>query len=276
MCHRKDNHIINRRHSRHRYDMNRLCQRQLSEQMLTPGSQPNYNTYNPPREQERDFYGSPVPPNSQLAPYQPDPRRPSLAYGGQPQYAPRGSQGQLMPYFAPPPRERSSSRDSRGHRHHRSGSQSHHSRPASSKGEKSDHATERGIGANLVGAAGGGYLGHKFAGGGVGTVLGALVGGYAAHQAEKKHSKHRKDKKGKKSRDSDSYSDNDEVSHGVRRRRSRHGSEPAPLGGQLYPPEPGRRRRHSRSARSRSKRRGDSGSNDSSSEDNHRRRRHHH
>ena len=242
--------------------------------MLTLDLQPSYNSYHPAREQERDFYGSPVPPNSQLAPYQPDVRRSSPAYGGQPQYAPRGSQGQLTPFFEPPPRERSSSRDSRGHRHHRSGSHSHHSRPPSTKGEKSDFSAERGIGANLVGAAGGGYLGHKLAGGGVGTVLGALVGGYAAHQAEKKHSKHRKDKKGKKSKDSDS-DDVDDVSHGVRRRRSRHGSEPAPLGGQLYPPEAGRRRRHSRSTRSRSKRRDDSGSSDSSSEEDHRRRHRH-
>ena len=148
--------------------------------MLRQYSQPNLNTYNQPREQERDFYGSPVPPNSQLAPYQPDPRRPSSAYGGQQRYTPRDSQGQLMPYFEPPPRERSSSRDSRGHRHHRSGSHSHHSRPPSSKGEKSDHAMERGVGANLVGAAGGGYLGHKFGGGGMSTVLGALVGGGGA------------------------------------------------------------------------------------------------
>jgi Domain of unknwon function (DUF3824) len=132
---------------------------------------------------------------------------------------------------------------------------------------------ERGIGANLVGAAGGGYLGHKFAGGGVGTVLGALVGGYAAHQAEKKHEKRRKTKKERKSRDSD-----DDLSYGSSHQRSRHGSAPAPLSGQLYPPESGRHRRHSRSARSarsRSRRRDDSTGSDGSSEDGRRRYRRH-
>ena len=244
----------------------------IVEKILTKDLQLSHPPYNPLRQQERDFYASPVPPNSQLAPYQPDSWRPSSAHIPQPQYPPHGSQGQIVPFFEPPPLERSSSRDSRGHRRRRSNS--HHSRSESTKDEKSGHATERGIGANLVGAAGGGYLGHKFAGGGVGTVLGALVGGYAAHMAAEKGEKSHRKKKEKKSRE---HGDNATESHGSSHRR-RRGSAPLPLIGHLLPPDAGRRRRHSKSARSRSRGRNDlsDSDSDSSSADSRTRRRHHH
>lgn len=231
-------------------------------------------------EQERDFYGSPIPPNS-LTPY-PYSRQqlssPQAGLAPLAPYAPRGNAprsnpGQIIPYFDPPPHEHSSSQGSgsRHHHHHRRRSKSHSqdSRPPAVTGQKSGLSVQK-LGAELVGVAGGSYLGHKLAGGGLGTVLGALAGGYAAHKASEKREGNR-EKKGRKSRGEDVTVE----SFDSNQRRSRRGSAPPPLSGQLYPPDAGRSRRHSRSGRSRSRRRNDSTSSDNSSEDDYRRRRRH-
>ncbi|KAI9696744.1 MAG: hypothetical protein M1836_005106 [Candelina mexicana] len=46
---------------------------------------------------------------------------------------------------------------------------------------------ERGLGATLVGAAGGGFLGHELGGGALGTIGGAIAGVVGANALEKKH-----------------------------------------------------------------------------------------
>lgn len=96
-------------------------------------------------------------------------------------------------------------------------------------------------------------MGHKFGKGGAATVLGALAGGFAAHTVEKKAGKEIR-KRRERELESDSESDRD-VAHGDRRRRgSRRGSAPAPLGA-LF--------RREGSRRSKSRRRDDSDSDDS-------------
>ncbi|MCJ1223703.1 hypothetical protein MMC12_000346 [Toensbergia leucococca] len=99
-------------------------------------------------------------------------QQPYMGQGYPPQSQYNPSQDALYP---PPPRSRSNSGNygSRG----------------PSDGKK-DHSRERGLGASLVGAAGGGFLGHEVGGGALGTIGGMIAGAVSANMAEKEWEKH--------------------------------------------------------------------------------------
>ncbi|KAJ9619213.1 hypothetical protein H2203_008542 [Taxawa tesnikishii (nom. ined.)] len=61
---------------------------------------------------------------------------------------------------------------------------------------------ERGLGATLIGGAGGAFLGHELGGGALGTIGGLIAGAIGANALENRHEKKKKEKKHKK-RDSD-------------------------------------------------------------------------
>ena len=80
------------------------------------------------------------------------------------------------------------------HHHHRSHSRAGSSRRGSSdsgdhrsKSRGRNHSEVKGIGAGVVGAGLGGYLGHKFGGGTLGTVGGIVAGALGANALEKRH-----------------------------------------------------------------------------------------
>jgi len=74
---------------------------------------------------------------------------------------------------------------------------------------------DRGLGATLLGGAGGALLGHKTAGGGLGTLGGMLLGAIGANVLENKHEKNKKEKKHKKHRsDSHGHGNSHGGSHG--------------------------------------------------------------
>ncbi|KAL8728778.1 MAG: hypothetical protein Q9166_005156 [cf. Caloplaca sp. 2 TL-2023] len=112
------------------------------------------------------------PTTQSLTPYQP----PS------PNYSPRASSRDERYLYA----DSFSDRD-RHHRRHRSYSRhSHRSRSRS---------RSRDLGSALIGAAGGGFLGHKYGGGALGAIGGAVAGAVGANLAEKEWEKH-KEKRG--------------------------------------------------------------------------------
>lgn len=55
--------------------------------------------------------------------------------------------------------------------------------------EGPDGGKDRGLGATLVGAGGGGFLGHELGGGALGTIGGAIAGAIGANMLEKRHHK---------------------------------------------------------------------------------------
>ncbi|KAF1345176.1 hypothetical protein BDV97DRAFT_42701 [Delphinella strobiligena] len=74
---------------------------------------------------------------------------------------------------------------------------------------------DRGLGATLLGGAGGAFLGHKTAGGGLGTLGGMVLGAIGANVLENKHEKDKKEKKHKKHRsDSHGHGNSHGSSHG--------------------------------------------------------------
>ncbi|KZF23327.1 hypothetical protein L228DRAFT_113989 [Xylona heveae TC161] len=57
------------------------------------------------------------------------------------------------------------------------------------------HEGERGLGATLLGAAGGGFVGHEAGGGALGTIAGTLIGAIGANVLENRHEKRRRSTK---------------------------------------------------------------------------------
>ncbi|KAI4253429.1 MAG: hypothetical protein LQ352_003695 [Teloschistes flavicans] len=114
-------------------------------------------------------------------------------YSPQPAYPTNQS---LTPYQPPSPGydARPSSRDERylstdddrerRHRRHSHSSRSHHSKSRS-------RSRSRDLGASLLGAAGGGFIGHKYGGGALGAIGGAVAGAVATNFAEKEWDKHK-------------------------------------------------------------------------------------
>ncbi|KAL8866379.1 MAG: hypothetical protein Q9174_006338, partial [Haloplaca sp. 1 TL-2023] len=129
--------------------------------------------------------GSPQPayPNSQsLTTYQPpspgwDDRRPS-------------SRDERYLY-ADEDRERRHRRSSRSRRSHRSRS-----------GSRS-RSRSRDLGSALIGAAGGGFIGHKYGGGALGAIGGAVAGAVASNLAEKEWEKQKEKRERKRERGED-------------------------------------------------------------------------
>ncbi|KAL8722321.1 MAG: hypothetical protein Q9225_001169 [Loekoesia sp. 1 TL-2023] len=104
----------------------------------------------------------------------------------------------LTPYHPPSPgyEHRPSSRDERylyadedRERRHRHRSRSRHSHR--SKSRSRSRSRSRDLGSALLGAAGGGFLGHKYGGGALGTLGGAVAGAVGANFAEKEWDKHK-------------------------------------------------------------------------------------
>ncbi|KAL8702703.1 MAG: hypothetical protein Q9201_004124 [Fulgogasparrea decipioides] len=101
----------------------------------------------------------------------------------------------LTPYHPPSPgyNGRSSSRDERylyadedRERRHR-----HRSRSRSHSHRSKSRSRSRDLGATLIGAAGGGFLGSRYGGGALGTIGGAVAGAVGANLAEKEWDKHK-------------------------------------------------------------------------------------
>ncbi|MCJ1429973.1 hypothetical protein MMC29_007888 [Sticta canariensis] len=83
------------------------------------------------------------------------------------------------------------SRSAHSHRRRDHSSRSQSRARDTSRSRASDHHRDssraKGIGATLVGAAGGGLLGHEIGGGALGTLGGALAGAIGANALEKRH-----------------------------------------------------------------------------------------
>jgi len=149
--------------------------------------------------------------------------------------------------------------DSRGSEHRRRRDR-RKSPPRSQKERLKRRLTqdEKGIGAGLLGGAGGAMLGHELGGGGIATIGGLIAGAIGANMLESRHEKQRKDKQSQRHRDHDggSRQSDDYYNDG----HDRAPSSAAALGG-LYAQSDGRssRRHHhhhsGRSSRSRSRRR---------------------
>ena len=61
--------------------------------------------------------------------------------------------------------------------------------PPGSEAELGGDGKERGIGATIVGASGGGFLGHELGGGVLGTIGGMIAGAVGANALEHRHEK---------------------------------------------------------------------------------------
>lgn len=158
-----------------------------------PSQQP-YGGYPPPLPQ----YGAPSPAYGSPAP----------GYSGG--YAPPVSHLLLAdsfstdtwPYKAPQQYEQPRPGGYYDQGSHHNSSYGHHAQPAgpgayadADRGhgppgsEGPDGGKERGLGATLVGASGGGFLGHELGGGALGTIGGAIAGAIGANMLEKRHHK---------------------------------------------------------------------------------------
>ncbi|KAI4110009.1 MAG: hypothetical protein L6R37_000142 [Teloschistes peruensis] len=78
--------------------------------------------------------------------------------------------------------------DDRERRHRR---RSHSGRSHRSKSRSRSRSHSRDLGASLLGAAGGGFIGHKYGGGALGAIGGAVAGAVATNFAEKEWEKHK-------------------------------------------------------------------------------------
>ena len=123
------------------------------------------------------------PTNQSLTPYHP----PS------PNYSPRASSNDNRYLYADSYDDRERPRR---HRHHRS-----HSRRSRSSSSSRSRSRSREIGSALLGAAGGGFIGHKYGGGALGAIGGAVAGAVASNLAEKEWEKHKEKRGGLSERD---------------------------------------------------------------------------
>ncbi|KAI9663169.1 MAG: hypothetical protein M1821_008217 [Bathelium mastoideum] len=222
-----------------------------------------------------------------LAPYQPpEPEwddQPQYQYppqaAGQHGYPPPGYGGHPPPLSSGYDDDYDSHDEKRRHRHRREGSDSRHSKNdggddgGKEKKKKGLSDKEKGLGASLLGGAGGAFVGHEMGGGALGTILGIGAGAIGAALLEKDHEKQKKKEKERdrekrlKYRDDFEYGSSDVGSAGQHRRDV---SPPRddPYGDERYQPHDRDRRR-----RSRSRGRGDDEDN-SSSDSEYERRRH--
>ncbi|KAL9062538.1 MAG: hypothetical protein Q9157_008835, partial [Trypethelium eluteriae] len=169
-------------------------------QAQEPGLEPPYS---------RETRHSPAPGyETAVAPYQP----PEPEWDDQPQYQypPQGAgpHGYPPPGYGGHPPPLSSGYDDgydsheerrrQKHRHRGSDSGSRHSRygdddkESKEKKKKGLSEKEKGLGASLLGGAGGAFVGHEMGGGALGTILGIGAGAIGAALIEKDHDKQRK------------------------------------------------------------------------------------
>ncbi|KAI4233416.1 MAG: hypothetical protein L6R40_007080 [Gallowayella cf. fulva] len=152
------------------YDPNYYQTQSYSQQQYVPA---NYAPHGDRQLSQSRLSPQPAYPNSQsLTPYHP----PS------PHYSPRASSRDERYLYV----ESDHDRPRRRHRSH--SRRSHRSRSRS-------RSRSRDLGSALLGAAGGGFLGHKYGGGALGAIGGAVAGAVGANLADKEWEKH-KEKRG--------------------------------------------------------------------------------
>ena len=141
------------------------------------------------------------------------------------------------------------------------------------KKKKSLSGKEKGLGASLLGGAGGAFVGHEMGGGALGTILGIGAGAVGAALLEKDHEKQKKKEAERESKKHLKYQDDFEYgSSDVGPAGHHHREAPPPMMHSYNEDQRSGRRERSRRQRSRSRGRRDS-PDDSSSDSEYARRR---